>query len=267
MSAAAPYATSLSDEQWHVLQLLVPEPKGQPGGPGGPPLDLRRVVDGIFYVNQTGCQWRLLPHDFGHGMTLYGYFRRWRQQGLWADLMATLRTWERRDQGRKDDPSAGGIESPSIKVTTQHQDVGFDGNKRIKGGKRPTRVDSLGLLLAVGVTAAHVDERQGFLTLLETYLARGGQRLRQIWVDQGDGAQWLKEWAASLNQTHKSDVEVVARQGQGWQVEPHRWKVERTFSWMCNERRNGRDDEGLTCNSEAMLQISTIRMLLKRLFP
>jgi putative transposase len=100
-------------------------------------------------------------------MTIYGYFRRWRQQGVWADLMDTLRTWERRGQGRKDDPSAGCADSQTIKGTTQHQDVGFDGNKRIKGRKRHTRVDTLGLLMAGVVTAAHVDDRQGFITLLE----------------------------------------------------------------------------------------------------
>jgi len=153
----------------------------------------------------------------------------------------------------------------SIKVTTQHQDVGFDGNKTIKGRKRHTLVDTLGLLPAVVVTVAHVDDRQGFITLLETYLARGGRRLRKIWVDQGYEAQWLKDWAAGLKKTHKIDVEVVERQGKGLQVEPQRWKVERTFSWICNDRRNCRDYEALTCNSEAMIQISTIRMLLKRL--
>jgi putative transposase len=152
-------------------------------------------------------------------------------------------------------------------VTTQPQDVGFDGNKRSKGRKRHTRVETLGLRLAVGVTAANVDDRQGFITLLETYLARGGPRLRKIGLDQGDGAQWRKAWAASLKQRHKIDVEVVERQGQGFQVEPQRWKVERRFSWMCNARRHCRDYEGLTCNSEAMIQISTIRMLLKRLIP
>ena len=265
MSTTAPYATSLSDEQWDVLQRLLPEPKWQPGGPGRPPLNLRRVVDGIFYVNKTGCQWRMMPRDLGSGMTIYGYFRRWRQQGVWSDLMDTLRTWERRDQGRKDDPSAACADSQSIKMTTQNQDVGFDGNKKIKGRKRHTLVDTLGLLLAVVVTAANVDDRQGFMTLLETYLARGGRRLRKIWVDQGYEAQWLKDWAADLKQTHKIDVEVVERQGKGFQVEPHRWKVERTLSWICHDRRNCRDYEGLTCNSEAMIQISTIRMLLKRL--
>lgn len=151
---------SLSDEQWSVLQLMLPESKRQPGGPGRPPLDLRRVLNGIFYVNKTGCQWCLMPRDLGNGMTIYGYFRRWHQQGVWSDLMDTLRIWKRRDQGRKDHPSAGCADSQSIKVTTQNQDVGFNGNKNIKGRKRHTLVDTLGLLLAVVVTAAHVDDRQ-----------------------------------------------------------------------------------------------------------
>ena len=149
-------------------------------------------------------------------------------------------------------------------MTTQHQEVGFDGNKGIKGRKRHARVDTLGLLLAVVVTAANGDDRQGFIALLERDLARGGRRLRKLWVDQGYEAQWLKEWAAGLKLTHKIDVEVVERQGTGFQVEPHRWKVERTCSWISNARRNCRDYEALTCNSEAMIQISTIRMLLKR---
>lgn len=265
MSTPAHYPTNVSDEQWHVLQLLLPEAKWQPGGPGRPPLNLRQVLDGIFYVNKTGCQGRMIPHELGNGMTIYGSFRRWRQQGVWPDLMDTLHTWERRRQGRKDNPSAGCADSQSIKVTTQNQDVGFDGNKKIKGRKRHSPVDTLGLLLAVVVTAANMDDRQGFITVLETYLARGGRRLRKIWVDHGYEAQWLKEWAAGLKQTHKIDVEVVERQGKGFQVEPHRWKVERTFSWISNDRRNCRDDEVMTCNSEVMIQISTIRMLLKRL--
>ena len=117
MSTSAHYPTNVSDEPWHVLQLMLPEPKRQPGGPGRTALDLRRVLDGIFYVNKTGCQWRLMPHDFGNGMTIYGYFRRWRQQGVWSDLMDMLRTWERRRQGRKDDPSASCADSQSMKVS------------------------------------------------------------------------------------------------------------------------------------------------------
>ena len=98
MSTSALYPTSLSDEQWHVVQLMLPEPKWQPGGPGRPPLNLRRVLDGIFYVNKIGCQWRLMPRDFGKGMTIYGYFRRWRQQGVWADLMDILQQFPLRSK-------------------------------------------------------------------------------------------------------------------------------------------------------------------------
>ena len=116
MSTSIHYPTNVSDEQWQVLQLMLPEAKRQPGGPGRPPLDLRHVLDGIFYVNKTGCQWRMMPRDLGNGMTIYGYFRRWRQQGVWADLMDTLRIWERRDQGRKDDPSAGCADSQTIHI-------------------------------------------------------------------------------------------------------------------------------------------------------
>jgi putative transposase len=119
MSTSAPYPTNVSDEQWSVLQLMLPEAKRQPGGPGRPPLDLRRVLDGTFYVNKTGGQWRMMPRDLGNAMTIYGYFRRWRQQGVWSDLMDTLRIWERRDRGRKDDPSAACADSQRIKVMSE----------------------------------------------------------------------------------------------------------------------------------------------------
>jgi putative transposase len=218
MSTYPHYPTNLTDEQWSVLQPLLPESNRQPGGPGRPPLNLRRLLDGIFYVNKTGCQWRMMPRDLGNGMTIYGYFRRWRQQGVWADLMDMLRPWQRRDESRKDDPSASCADSQSIKMSTQGQEVGFDGNKKIKGRKRHMLVDTLGLILAVLVTPANLDDRQGLVTLLETYVARGARRLRKIGVDQGYEAQWLKEWAAGLKKTHKIDVEVVERQGKGFQV-------------------------------------------------
>ena len=119
MSTSSHDPTNLSDEPWHVLQLILPEPKRQPAGPGRPPLDLRRLLDGIFYVNKTGCQGRRTPHDFGNGMSIDGHFRRWRQQGVWSDRMDTLGIWERRDQGRRDDPLAACAESQSIKVMSR----------------------------------------------------------------------------------------------------------------------------------------------------
>ncbi len=265
MSTACHYPTDVSDAQWEVLQLVLPPPKWHPGGPGRKPMDLRRVINGIFYINKTGCQWRMMPTDLGNGHTIYGYFRRWRLTGVWQQVMDTLRQWERQSLGRLPEPSACCADSQSIKTATQHEDVGFDGHKKIKGRKRHILVDTLGLIVAVVVTAANADDRDGLVTLLQRYFASGVKRLRKIWVDGGYEAQWLWAWVRRLKRTHKVDLEVVEHTGQGFQVVKHRWKVERTFAWLLNDRRHSRDYETLTASSEAMIQISMIRLLLKRL--
>ena len=265
MSTECHYPTDVSDAQWEVLEPLLPKPKWHPGGPGRKPLALRNVINGIFYVNKTGCQWRMMPTDLGNGHTIYGYFRRWRSQGLWARLMDTLRHWERHCLGRLAEPSAGCADSQSIKTATQGTDVGFDGNKKIKGRKRHILIDTLGLIVAVVVTAANTDDRQGLVALLKAYFASGVKRLRKIWVDGGYDAQWLRDWVRGLKQTHKIDLEVVEHTGKGFVVIKQRWKVERTLAWLLNDRRHRRDYEVLTVHSEAMIQISMIRILLKRL--
>jgi putative transposase len=265
MSTACHYPTDVSDAQWEVLQLVLPSPQWHPGGPGRKPRDLRCVINGIFYVNKTGCQWRMLPTEFGPWETVYGYFRRWRRAGVWARVMDTLRQWERQSQGRLPEPSACCADSQSIKTATQHEDVGFDGHKKIKGRKRHILVDTLGLIVAVVVTAANTDDRHGLVALMQRYFASGVTRLRKIWVDGGYDAQWLCDWIRGLKRTHKVDLEVVEHIGKGFQVVPYRWVVERTFAWLLNDRRHSRDYELLTASSEAMIQISMIRLLLKRL--
>ncbi|ETW92105.1 MAG: hypothetical protein ETSY1_45145 [Candidatus Entotheonella factor] len=265
MSTGYDYPTNLSDEQWQFFEPLLPKPKWQPGGPGRPPRDLRTVLNGIFYIHKTGCQWDMLPRDFGPNRTIYGYFRRWCQQGVWSSLMERFRKWERLDQGRKAEPSAACADSQSIKIMTQGRDVGVDGNKKIKGRKRHILVDTLGLILAVVVTPANTDDRKGLQALLKQYLSSGVKRLRKIWVDGGYESQDLKDWVRELKQTHKIDLEVVEKSGKGFEVQKQRWKVERTFAWISNDRRNTRDYEVNTTHSAAMIEISTIRMLLKRM--
>ena len=124
-------------------------------------------------------------------------------------------------------------------------------------------IDTLGLILAVVVTAANIDDRQGLIELLTRYFTPRVKRLRKIWVGEGYAAQWLRDWARSLKRTHKLDVEVVERTGKGFEVVKQRWKVERTLAWLLNDCRHSRDYERLTANSEAMIQISMIRLLLK----
>jgi putative transposase len=185
LSAGCQYETDLTDEQWEGLSPLLPAQQWRPGGPGRPPCDRRRVLNGIVYVNKTGCQWRRLPKDFGHWETVDGSFRRWRREGVWQRVMTELRQVERRCQGRLAEPSVGAIDSQSVKTATQSQDVGCDRHQKIKGRKRHLLVDTLGLIVAGVVTAAHVDDREGLVALLHSYCADGVTRLRKLCVDGG----------------------------------------------------------------------------------
>lgn len=178
--------------------------------------------------------------------------------------MAALRQCERRRQGRPAEPSAGSVDSQSIKTATQSTEIGFDGGKQVKGRKRHLLVDTLGVLIAVVVTAANTDDRIGLMLLLTRHLIGGVCRLRKLWVDGGYQAQWLTAWVRNVKRTYKIDLEVTSPEGKGFQVVPWRWAVERTFAWLLNDRRHSRDYERLTTNSEAMIQLSMIRLLLKR---
>ena len=203
--------------------------------------------NGIFYVNQTGCQWRMVPTDFGNGHTLYGYFRRWRREGVWHASDGHTPPLGAPMSGRLPAPSAGRADSQSIRAATQGKDIGCDGNKKAKGRKRHILIDTLGLIVAVVVTVANTDDRQGLVALLTAYFASGVKRLRKIWVDGGYDAQWLRDWVRSLKQTHKIDLEVVERTGKVFVVVKQRWKVERTLAWLLHDRRHSRDYEVLPC--------------------
>jgi putative transposase len=157
------------------------------------------------------------------------------------------------------------VDSQSVKTATPATEVGFGGGKQGKGRKRHLLVDTRGLLIAVVVTAANTDDRVGLMVLLTRYFVSGVKRLRKLWVDGGYQAEGLTQWASELKHTHKIDLEVTGHEGKGFQVVPWRRAVERTSAWLLNDRRHSRDYERLTTNSEAMIQLSMIRILLKRL--
>ena len=264
MNTSIAYPSDITNSQWELIQHLLPKSKSGAGKSGRPSSDIRQVLNGILYLNKTGCQWRMIPKNFGNWNTIYYYFKRWREDGIWNEIMQSLNKMER-EKVKRNEPSAACIDSQSVKTVTQGNQVGYDGNKKIDGRKRHIMVDTLGLIITVLVTAANVNDQVGLKHLLLDYFADGVKRLRKIWVDGGYNGEPLKEWVKKLKATWKIDLEVVKRTGIGFTLVKKRWVVERTFAWLNNFRRNSKDYEVLTCNSEAMIQISMISILLRRL--
>ncbi|MDE1465617.1 IS5 family transposase [Spartinivicinus poritis] len=260
------YPTDLTDAQWEKLSPLLPIPKWQPGNRGRPPANRRLVIHALLYVLKTGCQWRMLPKEFGCWQTVYGYFNTWSQQGVWEAIMDSFRRYYREQLGRKADPSAGCIDSQSIKTHTQGIHVGFDGGKKVKGRKRHILVDTLGIIICVVVTSAAVGEREGLKRLLKGYVKKSMTSLLKIWLDSGYSGTPIIEWVKDFHKvTQEIILEVVERAGKGFNVVKQRWVVERTVSWLINYRRHAKDYEVLTQNSEAMVQIAMIYILVRRI--
>ena len=178
--------------------------------------------------------------------------------------MDILRKKERKRQGRKENPSAGSADSQSVRTALQGAETGIDGGRKVKGRKRHILVDTPGLILSVAVTPANEGGRDGPKRLLTDYFSKGISRLRKIWVDGGYSGSSIYEWVKNLKKTWCIDLEVSEKEGKGFNVVKMRWVAERTFAWIFNLRRNPKDYETLTRNSEAMIQISMISILLRR---
>jgi putative transposase len=173
------YPTDLTDRQWDCISPLIPAAK-----PGGRPrtLDMRAVINAMLYIVVTGCQWRLLPHEYPKWQSVYAYFKQWRDDGTWQRIHDTLRAEVRRRAGRHKHPTAGCLDSQSVKTTQVAGVRGFDSGKLVKGRKRHVLVDTMGLLLAVVVTAASVSDPAG-ARLLFARLGGACKKLRKVWVD------------------------------------------------------------------------------------
>jgi len=258
------YGTDLTDEQWAILEPLVPAPKT---GGRKREVNIREVINTILYLNRTGCQWDMLPHDLLPKSTVYDYFAAWRDDGTWQRLVDALRTRVRLQAGREATPSAASIDSQTVKATERGGEHGYDGGKKINGRKRHILVDTLGLLLAVVVTTAALDDGAAAPNVVARLDPKDYPRLQKLWGDNKYHNHSFREWLAMNRPGWELEVKTREPGVRGFAVLPNRWVVERTFAWNGRCRRNSRDYERRTDSSESMIRISSLHLMLRRLAP
>src|SRR3712207_4176519 len=283
------YPTDLSDDEWRCISPHLPKPAGW----GRPRLHgMRAILDAVFYVLKSGCPWRLLPRDFPPWKTVYDWFRRWRLDGTRERLNAELRERLRSHLGRDPNPSAGIVDSQLARTTgVGGNERGFDPAKKVQGRKRHLLVDTEGLVLQARVHSAKVPDQDDIRLLLDPARERL-LRFSHLWVDagyQGRGRRWAEEILGLsvevVRKRQKPLLEKVAKlwaqeewakEGKevdwqrlmpprGFRVLPRRWVAERTFAWICHNRRMAKDYERLCATGEAFVYVAMTRLMVRRL--
>ena len=253
------YATDLTDDEYALVAPHLPAPnrRGRPRT-----TDLREVLNALLYLLRTGCPWRLLPKEFPPRSTVFGYFRRLWEDGTWLTLHAVLVMAARERADKEASPTAGIIDSQSVRTTEAGGPKGYDAGKRVNGRKRHVLVDTLGLLLVLVVHPADLQDRDG-LALVCRRLRRRFPWLRLIFADGG----YRGEAAARVAAREGLRLEIVAREPgtRGFAVLPRRWVVERTFAWLGRNRRLAKDFETTIASAVTMVHLASLQLLVRRL--